>query len=133
MRIVEKKIARLIITGPMIESEQALEYLYARDYRVTFSGPPPKPGHTMRVDSTRFKIVAEKEVETRKPFELETIPIVKRRSYFRCPVPGCTNGTSREAGPIPYGSTPICGMHYKAMMLTTEDEYTRCQPSHAPE
>ena len=57
-----KLIRRVIITGKKEESAEAFDFLSRNGYRSVWVGPMPIRG-TRRVDVTRFKIVADLELE----------------------------------------------------------------------
>jgi hypothetical protein len=59
--IHSKLIKRIIVTGSMEHSSEALNYCYRNNYRTTWSGPMPIAKY--RYDTKRFRIIAEKEVE----------------------------------------------------------------------
>jgi len=60
MNIQYKTIKRIIIIGKMEDSKKGHEYCRKNGYWEKRSGPYPLAGH--RVDVSRFKIVAEKQI-----------------------------------------------------------------------
>jgi hypothetical protein len=61
MKIRIKRIVRYVITGPDADREKAFEYCSKKELRITRSGAAMISA--FKVDPSRFKIVAEKEVE----------------------------------------------------------------------
>lgn len=66
MRVRRKQIERITITGSMKEVEKAYNYCSKHGFRLTYSGP--KRLDALRVDVTRFKIVAEREKQNDPPY-----------------------------------------------------------------
>ena len=57
--VQRKRVIRYTITGRTEDRGKAFEYVDRHGLRVILSGP--MPGKGLRVDSSRFKIVAEKD------------------------------------------------------------------------
>lgn len=60
MNIHRKKIERIVITGSREDSKKAFDYCFKRGYDIKRSGP--KRINAVQIDTTRFKIVAEREI-----------------------------------------------------------------------
>jgi len=62
MRIYKRKqtIERITLIGPMAEAKKWINWCYDNGYGITRSGP--KNISLGRVSTTKFKIVAEKEI-----------------------------------------------------------------------
>ena len=56
-----KFIERITLTGKMEESYKAFEYCRKYNFDIRVSGPMPVAKHT--VDPSRYRIVAEREIE----------------------------------------------------------------------
>jgi len=56
----KKIIERIVLIGPRKEAKKWIHWCYENGYTITRSGP--KPIALYRVDTKKFKIVAEKEI-----------------------------------------------------------------------
>lgn len=61
MRVTwRKRFERIRLLGPSEEKNKMLEYCYSRGFCVVHGGP--KRISAMRIDSTRYVVVAEREI-----------------------------------------------------------------------
>jgi len=59
MKIRHQQIERVILTGKQAEAQKAFSYCARHGYWILRSGPMPLANY--RVDSSRFKIIAERK------------------------------------------------------------------------